>query len=847
MTLVEVFLRELAEIAWRTRPIEDLVRLRFARVAADVVRAGSLERWGRERQARVVDDERSGVDWITAQVRQAGSHPDHEAERKRARKHDAARPRHDDLSPRLHALARLLTTTRQRSRRSALAEASRLFTWRPVSLTLQAQYESDFIGVLQLILDTKSGFEAERAIARLSRVQHHVNSDTSNPIPQSELYFDRAEPSAWRTVAVAWEAGFVQFNGTEPIWTDVTLETVEPSAIPRFADLLPSHQRRHVRDQHLIGPQALALIYRLQMTGRHVKELPEVEPNRHDVSLNPRRFRVLNEPWLRGSVDEDNFTYEARCSLEATFQHPLHKLLIAASMVTKQSTSVDSAMATLEQDLHRRDRPPSLIRTTLPSFAYLRVLIASTRQIPDLQSAAGLHVIAIRFWLTHVKTPSDTDVSDLLTALEALASTTSRSITRHWTEAVKHLLRVGIPLSMPVQRRYDELLVRSRGDRTFFKLPIERQRRLVPSLRDRFRSMAQRRLTETDGGAAHDLIEVAPHVLGRLLVSSEPSRAAIRNGIRKGDPSLRDGLIENLPHLFATQGKVRVAVELALRSDLDLLPKLLSILDHISFTLGDEDSYGRQLEGLYTTRRLPKQHGGSRTLHVPVHHLKYVQRVLLDTLFANVEVSSDAHGFVRGRSVVTNAKVHENADVFVHLDIASFFDATSYASITNAARHALGDKATSRAVVLLAELCSYDRSLPTGAPTSPALANLILRPVDAALAAAAKRRSVRYSRYADDLSFSGSSEAVELIPFVQRVLAEHGYRLEAKKTNVFRRGRRQVVTGLVVNARATASRTYRRRLRAAVHRYTVTGTALWHGKAMTLRASVGFAGRIFSF
>ena len=91
-----------------------------------------------------------------------------------------------------------------------------------------------------------------------------------------------------------------------------------------------------------------------------------------------------------------------------------------------------------------------------------------------------------------------------------------------------------------------------------------------------------------------------------------------------------------------------------------------------------------------------------------------------------------------------------------------------------------------------------DGGLPIGAPTSPAIANLVMLPVDRALAKVAARHGVAYTRYADDLTLSGDDPA-RLLPFLREVVGKLGYRLDPKKTNFFRRGRRQVVTGLVVN------------------------------------------------
>jgi retron-type reverse transcriptase len=134
---------------------------------------------------------------------------------------------------------------------------------------------------------------------------------------------------------------------------------------------------------------------------------------------------------------------------------------------------------------------------------------------------------------------------------------------------------------------------------------------------------------------------------------------------------------------------------------------------------------------------------------------------------------------------------------------------------------------------VLADICSYGGGLPTGAPTSPALANLVLRSADTSIAKAARSNNITYTRYADDLTFSGESNVVKILPFVSRVLGQIGYQLDAKKTNIFRRGRRQMVTGLVVNVKPNLPRRIRRRLRAAVHHAVNGKQPTWQGGPMS--------------
>jgi hypothetical protein len=101
---------------------------------------------------------------------------------------------------------------------------------------------------------------------------------------------------------------------------------------------------------------------------------------------------------------------------------------------------------------------------------------------------------------------------------------------------------------------------------------------------------------------------------------------------------------------------------------------------------------------------------------------------------------------------------------------------------------------------------------------SPAVSNLVLKPIDETLIKISKKLGVVYSRYVDDVTFSGDSAAVWMLKPLQTHLSRLGYELEPKKTNIFRKGRRQTVTGAVVNENVTLARPLRKKLRAAVHR-----------------------------
>jgi len=281
-----------------------------------------------------------------------------------------------------------------------------------------------------------------------------------------------------------------------------------------------------------------------------------------------------------------------------------------------------------------------------------------------------------------------------------------------------------------------------------------------------------------------------------------------------------------------------VAYELALAFSLRDSRYLVSLCA-TRWQSSDKDRGGHAFDHLYRTYSLPKKSGGSRLVTVPNDALKRLQRRILRNGFDDVLVHSAAHGFKRGRSIVTNALPHVGKACVVYVDIESFFPSTRYPLIFRACSQLMDGDLSEGACHVLADICSFGGGLPTGAPTSPAIANLVLRPADAAITKAATDNCITYTRYADDLTFSGDTNTIKILPFVKRILTQLGYQLKEQKTNIFRRGRRQMVTGLVVNDKPNLPRHIRRRLRAAVHQMTKDGNPQWQGHPMSSNELLG--------
>ncbi len=168
----------------------------------------------------------------------------------------------------------------------------------------------------------------------------------------------------------------------------------------------------------------------------------------------------------------------------------------------------------------------------------------------------------------------------------------------------------------------------------------------------------------------------------------------------------------------------------------------------------------------YVEFTIPKASGEPRKITAPRPKLKKLQRKILDELLVKCAPHDAAHGFVRGRSVVTNAQPHAGAQLVIKMDLRDFFPTIHYRRVVGLFKHyGYGDEVAAA----LASLCTHRSQLadgrvqwpgvlPQGAPTSPALANVLCRRLDSRLLGLAKRAGAVYTRYADDLTFSFQKE-----------------------------------------------------------------------------------------
>lgn len=223
----------------------------------------------------------------------------------------------------------------------------------------------------------------------------------------------------------------------------------------------------------------------------------------------------------------------------------------------------------------------------------------------------------------------------------------------------------------------------------------------------------------------------------------------------------------------------------------------------------------------YRKHEIPKKTGGKRTLHIPSRSLKKIQKVILYKILYKEQSHPCSYAYRKGKSIVDNAKVHCDSKVIIKMDIRDFFPSVNADKVKLLfLKFGWNEEVSNK----LTELCTWENGLPQGAPTSPAISNIILYKLDKKLFSMAHGFKASYTRYADDLTFSLKEDNPEtirsIIKLTQLAVEKEGFRINFKKgkINVLRNHQHQKVCGITVNnSKPTLSRKERRKLRAIKH------------------------------
>lgn len=232
-------------------------------------------------------------------------------------------------------------------------------------------------------------------------------------------------------------------------------------------------------------------------------------------------------------------------------------------------------------------------------------------------------------------------------------------------------------------------------------------------------------------------------------------------------------------------------------------------------------------ENKYKKFNIPKKRGGYREICAPKKALKNILNSINIILNSVYTPQKACHGFTKNKSIITNAKNHISKNYVYNIDLEDFFTSIHQARIWKKLQlppFNLKDTKIEIANLLSGLICYQGNDsnyLPQGAPTSPILSNIICERLDRRLLGVAKRFNVKYSRYADDLTFSSNhnvyQDGSDFITELKKIIYNENFKINEKKTRLQKKGYRQEVTGIIVNDKLNVKRKFIQELRFDIH------------------------------
>lgn len=226
-------------------------------------------------------------------------------------------------------------------------------------------------------------------------------------------------------------------------------------------------------------------------------------------------------------------------------------------------------------------------------------------------------------------------------------------------------------------------------------------------------------------------------------------------------------------------------------------------------------SISNNVENNYKIYKIKKKNGKYRTIYEPNSLLKHIQRQILVKILDNKAVSKYAKAYHKGINLKDNAIPHLNKELILKLDIKDFFENISFIDVYNSC---FSIEYFPKSVgMLLTYLCTYDDHLTQGSPTSAYISNLVMKEFDEELGLWCEEKNISYTRYSDDMTFSGKFSPNEIIVKVRKMLYKLGLELNDSKIHVIYKSSNQNVTGIVVNEKMQVNIKYRNKIRQEIY------------------------------
>lgn len=250
-------------------------------------------------------------------------------------------------------------------------------------------------------------------------------------------------------------------------------------------------------------------------------------------------------------------------------------------------------------------------------------------------------------------------------------------------------------------------------------------------------------------------------------------------------------------------------------------------LTHLSRLTGLKRNYiiqaavsSKHSKAYYRKFKVNKKKGGERIIHEPLPNLKRVQYWILQNILSGINVSPYAKAYILKRGLKQNIRFHRKQKKVLNVDIKDFFPSISPPQVEAIFNEVGYSRTLSK---YLSKLCLLDDSLPQGAPTSPAISNIVMKSFDEEVSKFVRNQNINYTRYADDITFSGDFEERVIIKYVEEVLAKYNFQLNKKKTKLMYDSQRQIVTGIIVNEKIQLPKDKRKKLRLILHYLKMNG------------------------
>ena len=216
----------------------------------------------------------------------------------------------------------------------------------------------------------------------------------------------------------------------------------------------------------------------------------------------------------------------------------------------------------------------------------------------------------------------------------------------------------------------------------------------------------------------------------------------------------------------------------------------------------------------YRQFTIAKKNGKPRQIKEPLPSLKEIQLWILTNILYKSEVSKFAKAYLPEKSILDNVKYHKDQKKVICIDLDNFFPSIKEHHVL---QMFINFGYSKRVSEVLSKLCCNNGSLPQGAPTSPQLSNIYLYNFDTTISKYCIDKKIRYTRYADDMTFSGQVNEDELFELLERELNSIDLKINERKTKIMTPNMRQVVTGVIVNKKLQVPLEKRKELRQAIY------------------------------